>query len=229
MKAALALSVLVLGSLGRVGASDCIGDCDGDGRVTVSELIVGVDIALGVQPVDACRAFEDAESQVNVSQLIKGIGNALGGCPGVPTPAATPTPRKTPTPTRPPKNACPFTFTNAGPLQGCDYTGTLSWTCPASSSFPIELSWDADRSGIELNFFPTLNPGGAHQTTVFATITSDTTADVVETETGALGRPGTYAATGTVTILSSGRELDMAYSFFNGECQVTLRATFKAS
>ena len=34
-------------------AQDCVGDCDGDGQVSINELVLGVNIALGSLPVDA--------------------------------------------------------------------------------------------------------------------------------------------------------------------------------
>ena len=36
----------------------CVGDCNGNGTVTVNELIVGVNIALGNQPASTCPAFD---------------------------------------------------------------------------------------------------------------------------------------------------------------------------
>jgi hypothetical protein len=36
----------------------CIGDCGGSGAVSISDLILGVNIALGQQLVSACTAFE---------------------------------------------------------------------------------------------------------------------------------------------------------------------------
>ena len=62
-------------------AQDCVGDCNGDGEVTVDELILGVNIALGSQDSSACEAFDtDDDNQVTVSELVKGVNNALGGC-----------------------------------------------------------------------------------------------------------------------------------------------------
>ena len=60
----------------------CTGDCDGDGRVAISQLIVGVNIALDVQPITACPAFANAQGMVDVAQLIEGVNNALNGCAG---------------------------------------------------------------------------------------------------------------------------------------------------
>jgi len=62
-------------------AQDCVGDCNADGEVTVDELILGVNIALGSQDISACEAFDtDGDDQATVSELVQGVNNALGGC-----------------------------------------------------------------------------------------------------------------------------------------------------
>ena len=59
----------------------CVGDCDGNGMVSVADLIVGVNIALGNQPIENCPAFDvTGDGMVTVSELIQGVNNALDGC-----------------------------------------------------------------------------------------------------------------------------------------------------
>lgn len=60
----------------------CVGDCDGDDTVAISELILGVNIALNVKPLNACLAFANSQGVVDIAQLIKGVENALNGCGG---------------------------------------------------------------------------------------------------------------------------------------------------
>ena len=48
--------------------------------VAINELILGVNIVLDLQPVDACPAFANAEGMVDIAQLIRGVNNALDGC-----------------------------------------------------------------------------------------------------------------------------------------------------
>jgi hypothetical protein len=85
------------GVLSAEGAS-CVGDCGGNGQVTVEEIITGVNIALGTLSVDTCRAFDPSgNGVVTVEELITGVNNALVGCQAIGTPTRTPTPR---TPTR---------------------------------------------------------------------------------------------------------------------------------
>ncbi|MEO8605864.1 MAG: hypothetical protein ABI629_25060, partial [bacterium] len=77
----------------------CIGDCNGDGVVTVNELILGVNIALGHTPVTACAAFDaNHDGMVTISELIAGVNNLLYGC-GVTPPTPPPTPTATATQT----------------------------------------------------------------------------------------------------------------------------------
>ncbi|HSP96947.1 MAG TPA: dockerin type I domain-containing protein [Candidatus Dormibacteraeota bacterium] len=59
----------------------CVGDCNGDGMVSVADLIVGVNIALGNQPIANCPAFDvNGDGMVSISELIAAVGNALDGC-----------------------------------------------------------------------------------------------------------------------------------------------------
>ena len=61
----------------------CIGDCNGDGTVTVDELIRGVDIVLGSQPVTECASLDTSDNgQVSVDEVIQAVNAALQGCAG---------------------------------------------------------------------------------------------------------------------------------------------------
>jgi hypothetical protein len=77
----LAISLLTL-TVARAGAQ-CVGDCLGDGVVEISDLVLGVEIALGLASVSDCEAFANYAGVVNIRQLIQGVNNALTGCPGV--------------------------------------------------------------------------------------------------------------------------------------------------
>jgi hypothetical protein len=62
----------------------CGGDCNVDGRVTVDEIVLGVNIALGSSVVDACRAMDgNQDSQVTVDEIVTALNNALSGCPSL--------------------------------------------------------------------------------------------------------------------------------------------------
>jgi hypothetical protein len=98
------LVALVLSTAGVTPAlGQCVGDCDANGRVGISELVTGVNIALGSSQITACPVFDKNDNgRVDVSELVLGVNNALGGCPtGNPTPTPTETP-ETGTPTETP-------------------------------------------------------------------------------------------------------------------------------
>ncbi len=62
-------------------APPCTGDCDADEHVAVSELISGVDIALGTAALEACTRFDaDDDGAITVVELVAGVNNSLGGC-----------------------------------------------------------------------------------------------------------------------------------------------------
>jgi hypothetical protein len=59
----------------------CPGDVDGDGTVTLAELIVGVRIALGELSVDDGPAFDlDGDGVVTIVELLAAIDGSLGEC-----------------------------------------------------------------------------------------------------------------------------------------------------
>lgn len=59
----------------------CVGDCNGDGMLSISELIRGVNIALGSADVSSCASFDrDGNGQVSINELIQAVQAALGGC-----------------------------------------------------------------------------------------------------------------------------------------------------
>jgi outer membrane protein assembly factor BamB len=57
-----------------------MGDCMGDGGVSVDELLTGVNIALGRAGLLACPAFDDGSGVVRVSTVVAAVNNALEGC-----------------------------------------------------------------------------------------------------------------------------------------------------
>jgi hypothetical protein len=59
----------------------CAGDCDDSGIVTINELIVGVNIALGNSLVSECSAFDvDGSDTVTINELVVAVRNAAIGC-----------------------------------------------------------------------------------------------------------------------------------------------------
>lgn len=61
----------------------CPGDCDGDGRVAVNELVAAVSIALGIDDLAACPVAAGSDDvAVTIDDLVRAINAALDGCAG---------------------------------------------------------------------------------------------------------------------------------------------------
>lgn len=130
-------------------AQPCTGDCDGDGRVTVDEIVCGVNIALGLQAIDACPIFDgDGSNAVEIDALITAVDHVLKGCPTVPvTAAATPTPTPTqtmaPTETPPPDGFAPC-VPKPGMFTDCFRTSGLDLGCYRGQNGAAVADVDAD-------------------------------------------------------------------------------------
>ena len=67
---------------------DCPGDCDGNGAVTIDELVLGVTLALGDQcdgsqrpRITECPAMDkDLDCTVTIDEIVEAVGGALRGC-----------------------------------------------------------------------------------------------------------------------------------------------------
>jgi hypothetical protein len=61
---------------------DCTGDCDGDGSVSVDELISGVDLSLsGESDAVRCASIDaDTDCVVSIVETVRAVNNALAGC-----------------------------------------------------------------------------------------------------------------------------------------------------
>lgn len=77
-------AVALLSLLGAAPAwAVCAGDCSGDGEVTVNELVLGVNIALGNAAIEECGSFDvNSDAEVTVTELIGAVNSALNGCTG---------------------------------------------------------------------------------------------------------------------------------------------------
>src|SRR5512143_409076 len=77
-------AVVIAMTLAAPAARACPGDCDGDGAVTVDELIRGVGLALD-QDVSRCSTFDqNGDEQVTIDELTAGVATALSSCPAAP-------------------------------------------------------------------------------------------------------------------------------------------------
>lgn len=80
----LALPLLLFATIPPSNASaTCVGDCDADGAVSVDEIVIAVNIALGERAFD-CDAFDaNADTNITVDEILLGLNFALSGCPVV--------------------------------------------------------------------------------------------------------------------------------------------------
>ncbi len=120
----------------------CPGDCNGDGKVTINELITAVRIALGLATLSACPAADvNANQQAEINELIAAVNAALYGCPhtgGTPTVGTPGTPTRTPllgstgtaTPFQPPATLAPTT--NATQIRTPTPSATITRTRTAT-------------------------------------------------------------------------------------------------
>jgi hypothetical protein len=94
------VAVILLCLRAGAGALACAGDCNGDGSVTVDELLLAVNISLGTRAVGQCDAADrDGDGLVTIDELIAAVSTALNGCPDTPTSTLTLTPTDTSTAT----------------------------------------------------------------------------------------------------------------------------------
>src|SRR5215831_19318179 len=89
-RAVATVAMAVLTSTARPAAATCFGDCNGDGRVTINEVIVMVDILLGLQPLSACAAGDrNHDGKITVDEVIADVAADLKGCALAPAACAT--------------------------------------------------------------------------------------------------------------------------------------------
>lgn len=74
-------TVGIAGADACAAAAVCSGDCNGDGTVTIDEVLRQVGILLGDVLVANCPAADaDGSGTVTVDELVTAVNNALGGC-----------------------------------------------------------------------------------------------------------------------------------------------------
>src|SRR5262245_48908104 len=76
--------VLLLTLLGHpaLGQQQCIGACNDPTRVTVTDLVLCININLERRPLDDCTACDgDANGRVDIYDLVGAVNNSLDSCP----------------------------------------------------------------------------------------------------------------------------------------------------
>ncbi len=77
-------AVVITGVPPTPGASVCTGDCNGDGQVSVDEILSLVSNALGLQQRSICSAGDrNGDGEITIDEILIAIHNALNGCPDV--------------------------------------------------------------------------------------------------------------------------------------------------
>jgi hypothetical protein len=111
---AIATGLALCGVLASAtSAQTCVGDCSRTGTVTIGDLIVAVNVALGIRPGTSCPAVQNNLGDVDVTQLVQAVDNALNGCPpAAATPTDTPTATSTATDTASPPSTATETATS---------------------------------------------------------------------------------------------------------------------
>jgi hypothetical protein len=155
----LTACVLALALTARpVAAATCTGDCNGDGTVSIDELINGVNILLGRVAVQQCTASDrDGNGTVTIDELVVAVRSTLEGCPTLPTTTATPTTTPTTTPTAVPSptvlncevDGVICTVAGTGMAQ---FDGDGRQALDTSLYFPIDLIFDRDGQPLILDW-----------------------------------------------------------------------------
>ncbi len=144
----------------RAQAQQCVGDCDANGSVSVSELVRCVRIALGQADTASCpECDQNGDGSVRIPELITAVSHALCACETCPTPVPTRTPTFTntaapATATPPPATQPPATSTPAA--GNCDFNGrwdgqstTVRDSCDDDfDSEPFSLTIAHDGNGV---------------------------------------------------------------------------------
>lgn len=68
-------------SFASLSGNACVGDCKGDGMVTVDEILAGVNIALGTASIESCPMFDrNTDGIISIDELVSAISAAILGC-----------------------------------------------------------------------------------------------------------------------------------------------------
>jgi hypothetical protein len=62
-------------------SSPCVGDCNGDGHVTVDEVLTMVNMALGIVDAACPGVSANPGNQITIAEILTAVNNLLDGCP----------------------------------------------------------------------------------------------------------------------------------------------------
>jgi hypothetical protein len=167
----------------------CRGDCNGDGEVTVDELIKALNIALGNAAVSECPALLDCP-EIDVVCLIGAVNNALLGCSVPATPTATPSERPSPSATAEVTN----TPTPTEPVGTSTPTDTM---VPTPSPSPTATVTPSPTTSPSLSASPSVTPTPSITITPSRTATPTRSRTPTQTWTSTRTPSPTWSATST--------------------------------
>jgi hypothetical protein len=176
----------------------CTGDCDGDGTVTIAELVILVDLALDGSVAQCPAGDLNDDGAITIEELIAAVTSALQGCPATATappnratpsptsdvlPSASVTPSVTPAMTpaatgmaTASDTAAPSTTATTSPTGSASMTPTRPLTQTVTVSFtatwsptPSAAPTGTSTRGITATATPTPAPTGTHTVTLTAT------------------------------------------------------------
>jgi len=181
----LLLGVVPAAPLVSAAAAVCVGDCDSSDSVDISEILLGVNIALDLSEVTACSSFDsDSTGSVDVAELLQALNNALSGCPMEPT--ATPTMPILPTVTgTATASETPTVLPTATSTPSVSATATPA--LPTASATPSESATTTATSTVT----PTHTVPTAQSSTQTPTATTPLTPTATSAPTEALAPPRT--------------------------------------
>lgn len=129
-------------------AQPCVGDCNGDGAVSIADLITAVNISLGSSAVSACVAVDrNLDGLVSISELIAAVGHGLRGCPPPATPTVSSTAGATDTATATPEDSpTPVDSATASATPSTTDTPAATPTATATVIYPdVSGVWDEEQ------------------------------------------------------------------------------------
>lgn len=143
-------------------AVQCPGDLNGDGVVTINEIVKVVNAALDGCTADPCPGDLNGDHVVMVDEIITAIIAALHGCTSTPTPTPT-------------VGHCPYTFTDDTLSLGasCAYSGAFSSnpTCSTDlSALVLSDPTEGNLVAVSVGSSPIITFGGVASSTTDATI-----------------------------------------------------------
>lgn len=79
---AFALGLILVAGITSAARASCVGDCNNDGEVSIDEILLSVNIALGSAPMVNCPAADrNLDNEVTVEEILAAVNAALTGCP----------------------------------------------------------------------------------------------------------------------------------------------------